>query len=644
MNENTWSLDKIRKDRESIIRNTIMDFENFVFPKYIENYKVYLWFILERASEIEGWQSNIDYPLVAATVDTMFANLYDFWYKFNIEDKHIREACNRAFDFRQCWKRAIASAGKEAILIWKAYIRDFLIKEYVEEEFFWETIKTELKTPIMEYVSVFDIMYDRSVWLEKSTYKITRTYITWEEIRNKSRRLWKKKLKGKIAGEPEAEEDLIKRVDSLINNILNKAKESNIEPFSYYNCNTIKDLSNVSPLLLNKLRTWSKISWEYISLPYRKLKDIANENNFFLNKDNTTYEFVTYTDKDQVVYYVNWQILYEGKKEYNIWEVREIIFSEIPWSWNSNWIWDNLAWLQNIINWMWNAYLDNIKLQLSDMYEVVWNSPFVRNWKIDFKKFWALKVNQMNSIRRLELWVKDFSPINSIQLWVDFAQQRSWVNSYIMWWQGRAERVAWWIDVILNQYKSKLTPITDSINRMMTNIARSWVMIFLKYYSEEELLKKWIEIEKTYKEWKWKIKVLDTIMVNGRDIKDIIDEDKISFSFDALYKIEMENNRAILKESLQYILQYAKDKVNLVAYFKALLWQEFTMDEIFIDKELLWQVKDTTLKTAVSQWWQWMEWWIEQLLQGQGEQQPVEQQEQLTEEQVQQNALDSLIA
>jgi len=102
-----------------LIQNTVMEFENYVFPKYLDNYKVYLWFVLERMSQIESWQSNVDYPLVAATVDTMFANLYDFWYKFNVEDDKLREFCNRAFDFRQCWKQTIASVWKEAILVWK---------------------------------------------------------------------------------------------------------------------------------------------------------------------------------------------------------------------------------------------------------------------------------------------------------------------------------------------------------------------------------------------------------------------------------------------------------------------------------------------------------------------------------------------
>ena len=230
---------------------------------------------------------------------------------------------------------------------------------------------------------------------------------------------------------------------------------------------------------------------------------------------------------------------------------------------------------------MWNAFLDNTKMSLSDMYEVVGNSPFVRNGKIEFKKFWALKVNAPNSIRRLELWTKDFAPLNYMQVMTEFGQQRSWVNQYLLGWQWRAERVSGWVDLILNQYKSKLTPITDSINMMMWNMARSWVLMFLKYFSRAELLKKKISIVDIMDEG-WKNII--SFSVNGKDVRDIIDEDNITFTFDALYKVEQENRRAALKENLQYLLQYTQDKVNLPELMKATLWMDFEIDNIFKDQ------------------------------------------------------------
>jgi hypothetical protein len=307
-----------------------------------------------------------------------------------------------------------------------------------------------------------------------------------------------------------------------------------------------------------------------------------------------------YTDSEDMYYYVDWILLFEWKKTHNIWEIREVRYSIIPWTWNSQWVSDKVWWLQYMLNWLWNAYLDNTKMLLSDMYEVVWNSPFVRNWKIDFKKFWAFRVNQHNSVRRMEMWVKEFSPLNYIQSGVEIWQQISWVNQYIMWWQWRAERVSGWVDLILNQYKSKLTPLTDSINQMMSDVARSWILIYLKYFTSSELLKLWINIVNIDND-KWK-QIWFT--VNWIDVKDLLDEDNISFSFDALHKIELENKRAALKENFQYVLQYAQNKTNLPEYMKAILWFDFDIDKIFLDEAFKEWTTIATIKNIEEEEWQ----------------------------------------
>lgn len=51
-----------------------------------------------------------------------------------------------------------------------------------------------------------------------------------------------------------------------------------------------------------------------------------------------------------------------------------------------------------------------------------------------------------------------------------------------------------------NQYKSKLTPITDSIDQMMGNVARSWILMFFKYFTKDELGKYGIEITESFEE------------------------------------------------------------------------------------------------------------------------------------------------
>lgn len=69
-------------DVKRVINDTIVEFHNNEFPKYISNYKKYLGFVHDRLRTLDGWQSNVDYPMVASVVDTMFGNVFDFGYEF----------------------------------------------------------------------------------------------------------------------------------------------------------------------------------------------------------------------------------------------------------------------------------------------------------------------------------------------------------------------------------------------------------------------------------------------------------------------------------------------------------------------------------------------------------------------------------
>lgn len=136
---------------------------------------------------------------------------------------------------------------------------------------------------------------------------------------------------------------------------------------------------------------------------------------------------------------------------------------------------------------LWNAFLDNIKLVMGPMFKVSGNIPIGKNGTLDFKKFRAFRSNGSSDIEKIQLGVTDFAPINFMQVVQSFSEQRSGVNNYITGGAGSVERVAGGIDIKFNQYKSKLTPITDSIDQMMGNIARSWVLMYLKYFTKEEL-------------------------------------------------------------------------------------------------------------------------------------------------------------
>jgi hypothetical protein len=74
--------------------------------------------------------------------------------------------------------------------------------------------------------------------------------------------LWMKKVIKKDDTE-EQQAEKIKKIESLIDKVILTAKDTK-KPFSLYNCNLVKDLSNTSPILLNKLRSESAIKNTYL--------------------------------------------------------------------------------------------------------------------------------------------------------------------------------------------------------------------------------------------------------------------------------------------------------------------------------------------------------------------------------------------
>lgn len=210
-----------------------MEFHNYDFPKYIQNYKKYLGFVADRMKDLEVWQSNVSYPLVASTIDTMFGNLFDFGYEFGINESKLKKACNEAFDFRGSGRSTFKEVTKEALICGKAYAKDYLIKETKKDKFFDKEITTEIKTPSMHYVSVFDVMYDRSRGLTDSPFKIIRTFTTGESI--------KQKVLPLILQSYPAEKH--KEVKAKFDNLLKTYKDSPGSRFSMYDYNPVKSLT-----------------------------------------------------------------------------------------------------------------------------------------------------------------------------------------------------------------------------------------------------------------------------------------------------------------------------------------------------------------------------------------------------------------
>ena len=583
-----------------LVRFTINKFEDEKFPKYISNYKQYLWYVLDRLVEIESWQTNISYPHAASIVDTEFANLFDFDYVFWIQEDILRGMCNKTFDYNSQWKLALKSALKECLICWEWYISTWLLKKIEEYKILngTKTIEVKTKKPSMEYVSIFNIFFDASYGIGKSPYQITRIFNTWKYIHDNYSIYFKTKKDDK---------EWLKSVKKFINKLLTIADRKKTR-FSNYDYNPVKSINNYSNII-----TKSHNNKAPISTAVRVITDeigSIDENNFYLVKDSKSYEIVEVMYNNKLYVYVDWNLLYAWDPliEWDLSMVSGISFNDVPWSGTSNGQIDNLSHLQHIITGIWNAFLDNIKMQMSWMFAVYGNVPWLsRDGKIRFEKFKGVKMSPDSKIERIDLWLNDFSPLNVGQYIEQMTEKRAWVNGYLLWGQSKVERVSDSINLIHDQYKSKLTPIIDSIQIMMWRVSKSWVLMFLKYFSEKELNKMWLEFSADED---------GKVMVNDMLIEDIINDENISFEFNSLRNIEKEKKRWIIKEIFIQLIQMKQmtaEQTNEL--FNILLDDNFDLAKFKWFSNLPWKDTDETIPAPWE--WEWVEnewfpqWWSE---------------------------------
>ncbi len=570
-------------DIEDCIVDSIWEFHNYEFPKYIHNYKQYIGFIIDRLLEIEDWQTNIHYPMIASIVDTMHSSIYDFGYKFWVSEPRLLRQLEESFDFRWAGKEAFKHAAKEILITGRSFVRDYFIDEEVKEKYFDETISTVIKMPSVQHISVFDVFYERVKGLKDSPYKIHRTFLTGDAIEATIFPILLSEYP--VAVRKSKEKELRKIIHSYKDKVGNR--------FSAYDYNPVKHLVSYSHLT----NIWVQKSFYDLSVckskddlnPYQSDLNDEESKNIFLNGSSSTYEFIEYFTNTERFFFVNWYFIWSVAKHKYICEIHEWSIWVVPGTSIANGVVDNLSGLQDIANMLWNSFLDNAKLQLGPMFEVAPGSPISKSGKLSFKAFKAIRGTGAGSIQKINLWSDAYVPLQFMDKVQASAEVRSWVNNYVTGGQGAIERVQEGITRKKDAYEEKLKPVTDALDSMGSSISRSWIQMMLKFFSIEELAEMEITIEKVYDE---KNK-LTTININGLDIKKIIDERNINFAYNSMERISRSAMRDNLLAQLPYLLQYAGWSIDMSQLWTIFLDGDFDPLKIIKDKDA-----QTTTPTA----------------------------------------------
>lgn len=568
---------KISDDKISSIKRLIeenmLDFHNYEYKLYIEDYKAYIWDVSDRLAHKEDWMMNMSQPLVFMMVDTVYWTVFDFDYQLKLKNKNLERACVDAYDFKNYSKQALWMSAKEWLITGTGIMRDYTYREEWTYEAFGNNIDYEIKSPTMEYVSLFNVMYDRMKWLNDSSYKIIRQFLTIDEI--------KKKIMSAIP-DKDTRDKTLKVIKWLI--------DKDNMAFSMLDYESIKWLMFSTQFLQSMTDKKSKIKKTYTTdiecvtscdeLNFNKKETFEStlKTSPYYNGFDYKYEVIEVIEWTHKHILINWEYILTKEINPNIYNLTAIEFNKVPWSGKSIGIARIIKSIADSSNWLLNMFLDSMKLSNTLI--------FKKSWVIT-KKDSTIKIRSWQviswDIARVNLWWWDFWWMNGMQAMQQLAQSTLGINQMLMGWDSRVQRIAWAFDFAFSQYKARLTPFTDSIDAAMTKIIKWWISQYLSQYSKDELFDLYGIL---ITEVKKKGKITD-IMLDEISMKHILNENNISFKFDSMFNLKKDANKKLAMDIFSLAQQYNNSKIDMDAFIKLLAGDSDVKleDVLWIEKE-----------------------------------------------------------
>ena len=464
-------------------------------------------------------------------------------------------------------------SAKEWLITGTGIMRDYTFREEWTYEAFGNNIPYEIKSPTMEYVSLFNVMYDRMKWLNDSSYKIIRQFLTIDEIQTK--------ITSSIS-----DKEIRKKTIALIKTLINWDNQA----FSMLDYESIKWLMFSTQFLKSMTSDDSKVKKTYTTdiecvtscdeLNFNKTETFEStlKSSPYYNDFDYKYEVVEVIEWNKKHLFINWEYILTNEINPHIYNLTAIEFNKVPWSGKSIGIARIIKSLADSSNWLLNMFLDSMKLSNTLI--------FKKNWVIT-KKDSTIKIRSWQviswDIARINLWWWDFWGMNWVQAMQQMAQSTLGINQMLMGGDSRVQRIAWAFDFAFSQYKARLTPFTDSIDAAMTKIIKWRISQYLSQYSKEELYNL---SNITITEEKTKGKITDVIL-DDISMKQILNENNISFKFDSMYNLKKDANKKLAMDIFQLAQQYNNSKVDAEAFIKLLAWDpDVTLEDVlWIEKK-----------------------------------------------------------
>jgi len=519
-------------------------YQDHLWDSWVKAYKNYFWYKLDRWMLIEDFQTNVKVPIVKMHVDSMWTWIYDNQLNFRVVGRG-KDDQKKAADAKSFLEWGFSASDSLKELMWSAkealiagnwyweiwYVDKSTVIEYKK----WlKTVKKTIKEqfPYVSYVWIFNLFFDPSVENMEDSH-----FVCVRRLLNKNQ--------------------FIKKYNSRIENIETKVATAIAKP---------RYFSTMDYWKIKHSIFWSKDTINgLIDSNWTNEFDIWKKNYLTVDYKDQYVEVIEYWEDNRLCILLNGHLVKDWinpmpikkKPFYNL------IFNKAPWLAYWIWLWQSLDDIQQVSDEILNLTVDNIKLQIAPMFQKMkwWDLFWKGNtWKLKYQPFGMLETNTPNAISRLDLWTPDFSWVQILQFLMQLWEMAEGMNAYTMGSQNKVERSAWAVSALVQASKSRLLPLTQSINHALSKIAEMWIWLAIAKMDDSISLR---SIDDT-----WRVSFKDL------NLEDIIGKYDIEFDAQSLKSA----SREVRRNQLNNILQTAVSA-----------WIEPNTQQYIIDMKWLWK-------------------------------------------------------
>lgn len=458
---------KLKKEEQDhlagVVDWTLQYYIDYIFPWIYEIIKMKTWYTADIEAELDKLDPDWDntyytYPIIEPNIDAFVANSFDIdtmWRPVPIKaSKDWLKAVNDASDYLSWvepmvdWKDVEDTMRAEATTIWTSYCK------------YWYKKKDGNKIPYADHVSFFELFavpWARDFY--DSRYKVYRRIMSDREVESVYSALLTDSMMTKIIKD---------RWNCFVDWDFNKIRD-----LKFYEEALRTEISNITANEMSPVEVFTKaLSKQFMVI------DWENGNN----------EVIEVWDGWTCHVIINQEYRFSFE-EYNDAPFWYMVFEKQSWTYLGRWLWHKLMPSQKDANFLYNSLRKAIRQDVfPDTMTIPWAlvDPITAQTPTELSyKWWKNYTLNPSASFGWEAFKKiTYADSNTIWLLrarltevIQEAQLIAGTSSYTLWWQGKIERVAWWVAQRNEVFLSRQKPMVSSIKKLKSHAFYIWLEI-----------------------------------------------------------------------------------------------------------------------------------------------------------------------